>query len=94
MKQLLLAMLTIAGLGCAVDTGPQLSPLDDGAAAEASSSSTSPDITVSPHLANCYQLGEECDFRENCIAEGGTPTTHRCSPNWADAVCCILPLPQ
>ncbi len=86
MKRMLLAMLTLGGLGCAVDTAPQTAPTSDEQSTEQESMQTPAWDQPMPHIAQCV-LGQVCEPRANCLAAGGQPGA-TCAFTDPVSVCC------
>jgi hypothetical protein len=91
MSRLMLVLLTVTGLGCAVDRGPQRTPAPDDETGAQSRSAV--ERTASPHGTVCPQFPPGSDEQnlgclsdDDCVARGGSPTNLMCRPG---GHCCV-----
>lgn len=84
MKRLLMVVLTIGGIGCAVDAGPRSSPAPADDSVDTNASMAEPG-QVSPHFVFCSD--GTCESRANCLAGGGIAGA---PCNAIGGICCHL----
>lgn len=84
MKRLLMVVLTVGGIGCAVDADPQSSPVPVDDRVDTNASTAEPS-QLSPHFIFCSD--GTCEPRATCVADGGVGGAPCNASGW---ICCLL----